>query len=236
MVSKVVSFVAAMLVATTAGAGTFSIAPVRVELSATKGTEVLTLRNQENTPVVIQASVHEWSQVDGEEVLGDTRDVLSTPPVFTLPANGEQVVRVALRAKLDGSRERSYRLILQEVLPEAPSGFTGLRVALKLSLPIFVAPTTPAKAVIEWQAKRLDADRIELHARNNGSVHLQVTDFTLSNGATQLKQSVSRYVLPGSHIVWTMPATGLDTTARAVKLHAFTDQGEVSAEITLDGS
>src|ERR1700754_1485780 len=105
------------LSATSALAGTFSIAPVRVELTQAKRTEVLTLRNQENTPVVIQASVYLWSQSAGEDQLTETRDLPSTPPVFTLPAGGEQVVRVALRSATstlasEGQREHSYRLIL----------------------------------------------------------------------------------------------------------------------------
>jgi P pilus assembly chaperone PapD len=38
-----------------AHAGTFSISPLRVELSSASQTGVLTIRNQEATPVVVQA-------------------------------------------------------------------------------------------------------------------------------------------------------------------------------------
>ncbi len=226
-----------ILAAASADASTFSIAPVRVELSQVKRTEVLTLRNEEDSPVVLQASVHLWSQTDGEDQLADTRDLLSTPPVFTLAPRSEQIIRVAMRNAIDSKQERSYRLILQEVLPEAPAGFTGLRVALKMSLPIFIAPANTTHSAVAWQARRTDATHVEIAAQNDGDAHLQITDFTLeSPGIPALRQSVSRYVLPGSRITWLLYATELDSSATELKLHAFTDQGEISQEIPFDGN
>jgi fimbrial chaperone protein len=235
---RVSTLVVSTLMATSvAVAGTFSIAPVRVELSPAKSTEVLTVRNQESTPVVIQASVYEWSQAEGEDKLTDTRDLLSTPPVFTLPAGGEQVVRVARRIAIDSKQERSYRLILQEVLPDAPSSLNGLRIALKISLPIFIAPATPAKAVVVWEARRVDQERLEISAQNTGAAHLQVTDFTIeSSPDSRVRQAVSRYVLPGSRITWQLPTNSAQASGTPLKLHAFTDQGEISTEIPLTGN
>jgi fimbrial chaperone protein len=231
-----IAFALSMFVSASALAGTFSIAPVRVELTAAKRTEVLTLKNQENAPVVIQARLYSWSQVDGEDLLVETRDLLATPPVFTLSPEGEQVIRVAVRsadASADAHRERSYRLVLQEVLPEAPNGFTGLRVALKISLPIFIKPSQPAKSEVAWHARR-HAEGIEISARNDGTAHLQITDFTLESArGNKARQSVSRYVLPGSRVTWQLPSTAWDADTMALKLHAFTDEGEVSKEITL---
>jgi fimbrial chaperone protein len=225
------------LAAASAAASTFSIAPVRIELSQVKRTEVLTVRNEENSPVVLQATVHTWSQSNGQDQLTDTRDILSTPPVFTLTAKSEQIIRVAMRNAIDSKQERSYRLILQEVLPDAPPGFTGLRVALKMSLPIFIAPANTTRSVVAWQARRTDATHVEIAAQNDGDAHLQVTDFTLeSPGASPLRQSTSRYVLPGSRITWSLPANEFDGSAPTLKLHAFTDQGEISQEIPFDGN
>jgi fimbrial chaperone protein len=39
----------------TAAASSISVAPIRVELSAAKRTAVLTVRNQEDAPVIVQA-------------------------------------------------------------------------------------------------------------------------------------------------------------------------------------
>ena len=122
-----------------AHAGSFSISPIRLDLSATARTAALTVRNDDREALV-QAEIMLWEQVDGQDRLTPTRDLLVSPAVFTLPPNGSQLVRVALRSPpADATRELSYRLILQEVPQTASPGFSGLQVALRLSVPVFVA-------------------------------------------------------------------------------------------------
>ena len=111
---------------TPACAGSFSISPLRAVLSASAQTGSLTLRNQEATPVVVQAEVMLWQQADGQDQLTPSRDVLVSPAVFTLPGNGSQLVRVALRRPADPQRELSYRLILTEVPQQAMNHETML--------------------------------------------------------------------------------------------------------------
>ena len=77
----------------------------------------MTVRNEENVEVVIQVETLQWSQADGQDVLEPTRDLVGSPLVFTLPPNGTQLVRVALRRTPDERRELSYRLVVQEVPP-----------------------------------------------------------------------------------------------------------------------
>jgi fimbrial chaperone protein len=89
-------------VVVTATAGTFSISPVRVELSTQRRTEALTVRNEAaDREVVVQAQTLLWSQQDGQDKLLETRDLVVTPPVFTLPPNSQQIVRVAVRRATD---------------------------------------------------------------------------------------------------------------------------------------
>ena len=65
-------------------AGTFSISPLRVELSSRVQTGALKISNQEETPVVVQAEAVLWEQTDGSDRLTPTRDVL----VRMLPEEG----------------------------------------------------------------------------------------------------------------------------------------------------
>ena len=111
-----------------AHAGSFSISPIRLDLVRWPRTAALTVRNDEREALV-QAEVMLWEQVDGEDRLTPTRDLLVSPAVFTLPPNGSQLVRVALRSlPADVTRELSYRLILQEVPQPASPDFAGLQV------------------------------------------------------------------------------------------------------------
>lgn len=216
----------------TTAAGTFSISPLRVELSAHKRIEALTVRNESDTAVVIQATAKMWTQVDGDDRLSDTHDAFATPAVVTIPGNGQQVIRVALRRDPDSQRELDYRLILQEVPPAAPSDFNGLQVSLRLSLPIFVAPLTNGQADVHWHARYSDDKQLIVSANNNGAAHLQVVDFIARfNGAgSAIHSPVSKYILPGSRVEWRLDAP-LALRLTNIRLHVYSDAGEFDADV-----
>ena len=221
--------------ATTAAAGSFSISPIRVEIAGGGRVQVLTVRNEEDRPVVVQLRTLAWSQVDGQDRLEATRDLLATPPLFTLAAHGQQVVRVATRRGADAVRELDYRLLVEEVPPAAPAGFTGLQVALRLSLPVFVQPQAAAHAALSWSAAWLADGRLQLRARNDGAAHVQVLDFDVQlPGASQppLHNSLARYLLPGSAAEWTLEAPAAAARAGALRLRGASDQGEFTADVS----
>lgn len=222
-----------------ASAGSFGISPLRLELSGQVRTAALTVRNDEDAPALIQVETLQWTQDGGQEKLDPTTDLLVSPTVFTLPPKGTQLVRVALRGSPDPTRELSYRAILQEVPPEASPDFTGLRVALRLSIPVFVAPTSPAKPDLAWSATVDDNGAIVLRADNNGGAHARVLGLTLTPGSGTgpvLQDTVATYILPGQYRTWTLQnnKTRDDSTASAAsyRLKANTEQGEVVAELT----
>lgn len=224
-----------------ASAGSFAISPLRVNLSANATTATLTVRNDEDAPTLIQAEALLWTQADGEEQQVATSDIIVSPTVFTLPPKGSQLVRVALRREADATRELSYRLALQEVPPEASPDFTGLRVVLRMSLPVFVSPVAAAKPDLVFSAVR-DADgSLVLRADNQGAAHARVLSFTLtpeSGRGPVLQDSVAAYVLPGQHRSWTLKnneKTRDDSTAPAdrYRLKANTERGEVVTELVV---
>lgn len=225
-----------------AHAGTFSISPLRVELSGAAQTGVLTIRNQEATPVVVQADTRLWTQADGQEQLSPTRDVLVSPAVFTIPANGSQIVRVALRRAPDAERELSYRLILTEVPQPANPDFTGLSVALRLSLPVFVAPAEKAEPQLDWSATRNADGRLALAARNSGNAHARVLNFTVTsatgNGGA-VAQSTTAYILPGQSRTWTLDKNHNEATSNTdwqrLRVKGTTEAGDFEVETRLEG-
>ncbi|NNM61603.1 MAG: molecular chaperone [Steroidobacteraceae bacterium] len=219
-----------------AAASTFDISPIRAELSGQHRIQALTLTNVDDAPVVIQMRLVRWSQENGADRLEDTRDLLAAPPVMQIPAHGEQIIRVALRRAPDPSRELSYRVIFQEVPRAAPKNFMGLRIALRLSVPVFVAPAHgKAHARLAWSAQWLPGGKLRLSAANRGTGHIQVTDFALRFGASPLPATgiSAKYVLPGSTMSWTLtPPAGVDHHA-AVSIHGHSDQGDFSANVAI---
>jgi fimbrial chaperone protein len=225
-------------------AGTFTIAPLRVDFTGTNATAALTVRNDDAEAVVVQAEGALWAQQDGAEALTPSRDLLVSPVVFTLPPGGQQLVRVALRREADALRELSYRLTLQEVPQAAAPGFTGLRVALRLSVPVFVAPLAPAQPDVAWSLGREPDGRMTVIARNDGAAHARVHRFALktSDGQqTLFEQPVVAYLLPGSSRRWTIDDdghTGANAPSGALlmtgpfRLEGTTDRGGFATELT----
>lgn len=237
MAGSVPAWMLMLAAAGPAAAGTFSIAPVRVELAGSERTAVLTVHNDDAAPLIVQVSTLNWTQAGGEEANAPTRELLATPPVFTLPPSGEQIVRVALRREPDATRELDYRLLLAEV-PQAPDkNFTGLRVALRLSIPVFVKATNAAAAQLRWSAHWLPDGGLSVSATNEGLTHQQVSDFTLHfSGSDALARGVvSRYVLPGSTVTWKIaPPPGIAHDA-AISIRGASDQGDFQADVAFAG-
>jgi fimbrial chaperone protein len=221
----------------TAAASTFTVSPIRLELSAAHHTGVLTVHNDGDEPTLVQVRAVAWSQVNGEDQYTDTHEVLSTPPVFEIPAKGEQIVRVALLREPDPSRELEYRVFLEEVPHDPPPGVTGLSIALRLSLPVFILPAGSTRAQVLWHAQRLQDGSLEIDAANQGSAHLQISDFELrfAGQSTPVHVAQTRYALPNSEINWVVTPPPEAAQASSLQIHGFSDKGEFDAQADIAG-
>lgn len=135
-----------------AQAGSFTVTPLRVVLTAASTTGTLVIENGADEPVLMQSQPMAWSQVNGRDVLEETRELLVSPPIFRVGARSAQTVRVGLMGQAHASRQLTYRLLLQEVPPPLKPGRQAIGVALQLSLPVFVASREPASQRLRWQA------------------------------------------------------------------------------------
>lgn len=237
---------AALLALSPALAGTFTISPLRVDFADATGMAVLTVRNEDGKPVVVQTQGLAWSQEGGQDALTPSRDLLVSPAVFTLPAGGSQLVRVALRRDVDPARELTYRLLLQEVPQVASPDFNGLQIVLRLSVPVFVEPRAPATPQVAWIATRDGDGKLSLSARNDGTAHARIHRFsvkTADGAATVFDQPELAYLLPGSSRHWTFddnnntrlnaqPTTG-PGMAGPYRLEGTTDLGSFVTELPL---
>jgi fimbrial chaperone protein len=215
-----------------ASAGSFQVNPVRATLSANQSISSLTVHNTGDEATVIQLELFSWSQQDGKDVYTPTREILATPPIFTIPANGSQVVRVGLRRKPDTQRELTYRLFLQEVPPPPKPGFQGLRVALRIGVPVFVLPTAAVQPQLQWQAAHTP-EGIKINVSNSGNVHVQIANIRLASPDSEpaATHQIAGYVLPGQSRSWV-----LDEKAKpgaTLQLKAQTDAGEMQANVTV---
>ena len=209
-------------------AASLTVAPTRIDLAGDDRAEVVTLRNNAAEAVMVQVQTFAWSDGPATADLTPTRDVLAVPPVFELAPAGSQIIRVALRAPEAGERERAYRLLITEV-PRGGGGGTGVRFALRLSLPVFVTPPGAAPRPV-WSVGGSGVER-RLVLRNEGAAHLQVRRITLAQAQGERGTSVIEtpaYVLAGQEHAWPLPGA-LGTGA--LQIEAETSVGPLSATV-----
>lgn len=188
---------------------------------------VMTLINRGSGDTLLQLSVMNWSQGATGDVLTPTREVLANPGVFLLKAGEQQVARFALRTTPD-IKERSYRIVIQEVPRQRVEN--GLATVLRLMVPIFV-PTPSPNVAVEWSAHN-GPEGIEIVAHNVGNTHVQVKTVKLSGGAmAPLGKTVNLYILPGATGTIRMPPGKAVAAGAVLQLAAESDQSAFSASV-----
>ena len=217
-----------------AQAASLQVYPVRVTLDAKHPTAVIHLVNQGSTSTVIQCNILAWSQPNGKNAFAATRDLLATPPIFSLAAGATQVVRVGLLGAPPPGREQAYRLFLTQVPPAPEVDRTGLRLALRLSLPVFVTPTGKPAAGLQWSASLASPTSLVLRATNVGTEHVQVLDLTLSppKPTKPIHRQSGDYLLPGTTASWDIKLESPLAAGTKLGVSAKTDQGGFHAEVS----
>jgi fimbrial chaperone protein len=203
-------------------AGSFQVSPVSATLTRGQPVSALTVRNTGAEAAVIQLEAMAWSQPDGKDRYVPAPDILATPPIFTIAPGGSQVIRVGSRRPPD-TTERAYRLFLREVPPPPKPGFSGLRMNLQISLPIFVQQDAAAAVQLEWRAEQTAAGQTRIHVTNRGQAHARLSRFKLStapgNKPLPMEDHIV-YVLPGATHDWLLktpiaPGTHLHLAAES---------------------
>ncbi|HEY0012565.1 MAG TPA: fimbria/pilus periplasmic chaperone [Allosphingosinicella sp.] len=183
-----------------AQAGSLSVDPIRLEITQGRRTATLRVRNQEQAPVTIRAYALAWSQVDGEDRYEDSSAVIVSPPIFTIPAGGTQLIRVGLRTP--SADARAFRLMVEEVPQASPGG--GVQVALRLNLPLFAMMNAGTAAELGWAASRGADGRWTVEAVNNGAHYVRVEPAAAeaATGVDFDNAANLGVVLPGSRRRW----------------------------------
>ena len=181
-------------------AGTLQVNPVLVEINAGRRTATVTLRNQEATPVTIRAYALQWRQADGGESYDETSAVIVSPPIFAVAPGATQLIRVGLRSP--SGAPAAYRLIVEEVPEAHPSD--GIRVALRLNLPLYSSVAAGEFPALRWSAWREADGGWTIEAVNAGRGYVRI-DPAAVIGATGLRipdHINLGTVLPGAERRW----------------------------------
>jgi fimbrial chaperone protein len=185
-------------------AADFGVMPLRVDLQQGRMTGAVTLTNNTDAPVSVQAQLKQWSQHDGRDRLDDVAHAVATPPVFTLAPKSRQVVRVGVLVPPHATTEQTFRLLLTELPASAAPAGGQVATLLQLSLPVFVMPRTPPPTVpltaVLARATLSGQPAWVLSLRNEGLRHAQVTGGTLSVAGAPWAERLGTYVLAGQTV------------------------------------
>lgn len=223
------TILAALLLPTApANAGSFQVNPVHVLLEGGKAATSLTVMNSDAEPVSIRVITYRWTQEKGEDVYSDTKDIIASPPIFTVPAGGTQIVRFGLRTRTAGA---SYRVILEEI-PSENSPKRGIKIALRVDLPFYVL-NKQGEAKVSWAAYRGPDGDIALEAENQGSRHEQVLEISAIGPAGKKSQLSKQMgvVLPTSVRHWKIGKRPEISTGTPLLLNIRTAEREIQTQV-----
>jgi fimbrial chaperone protein len=181
-------------------AATLGISPVRVVLSASVRSTLVTLSNKTDDESQVEVSVSTWAEDGkGQAVLAPSEDLSVFPLLVTIPPRGEKRVRVGLAKRDVVVTERTYRLFLQELPPSKAGGEqAGVRMVMRFSLPVYVQPSKPA-AIVSAEGLAVEGGHARFRLVNAGNAHAKLTEAVLTGkdpgGAITFAKSLDVRVL-----------------------------------------
>jgi fimbrial chaperone protein len=189
-------------------ASNIQINPTRLTLSREHPIAILSVKNENDAAeLIMQLHAVQWTQQNQTDAFTPTQDILVTPPLFELKPQQTQIVRLAIQKPIESEIQKTYRVYLQEVIPEVaavqPPFTDSLRIALNISVPIFIQPAKPNQQFL-WHATWLDDNRLQLELRNIGNMTLFTDGWEiLDQKAHSLStKKMFQYVLPHQQVTW----------------------------------
>ncbi|HES76151.1 MAG TPA: molecular chaperone [bacterium] len=217
-------------------AANLGVSPLRVELAPGQTSAVLSLNNHGDKAVVVQLEAVRWTQENGQDVYAPTRDLVASPPVFTLEPGAVQLIRIGLRKPADDGQEMAYRLFLQEVPGALSAGRATVQMALKISLPVFVLPKEVVRK-LEWSLQRTTDGRLRLRAQNLGTTRVQLVGLVVyapGDSKPLASEAQMSYVLAGQSRDWLLtPKDKLPATLSMLRVQSGSDNGRIEQDVQL---
>ena len=223
---------ATLAIASTADAASIQVAPVSLELLAPTSAGTLKLENKGGKSIGVQLRVFHWSQVDGQEKLEPTKDVVVSPPMVQVASQAAVTVRVLRPNKSEIVGEENYRVLIDE-LPDPATRKNGVvSIVLRQSIPISFRSQTANAPQVAWTVET-NAGHSYLTAHNSGERKLRVSQLKLSASGGRsvvVSEGLVGYVLGGSSMRWPLsPQASRLASDRSITISAQGNVGPISA-------
>jgi fimbrial chaperone protein len=218
---------AALFCSARAEAASLSVSPITLDVVTPATNATVTVRNGESRPVAAQIRVFRWTQVDGQDRLDPTEDVVASPPLVTINGGADYIVRLERSAGREIGGEEAYRVVVDE-LPNPNRQRNGsVALLLRYLVPAFFFSADATQPKLVWSLAHRGGATL-LQAVNNGDKRIQIVDLKL--GASMVSKGLAGYVLGHSTRSWVVPA-GSGLTNGAV-VSASSDHGPIHAPLS----
>lgn len=191
-----------LLAGSSARAASFTIDPLKVELSSSRNSAVMRLQNNSSSVLTIQIQPKRWRQERLGDRLDVSRELVATPQIFRIKPKASQLVRIALLGKPEAEMEAAYRLVFDEIPQPPTEDFVGVQVVTRVSIPLFVAPDAPAKSLLKLAIKTTEAGKVTVTLQNTGTAHAHIRRLTLESKDDPARGTAvvdtPLYLLPGA--------------------------------------
>lgn len=221
-------------------AATLQVSPILIQFYKGTQAQPVWLTNEGETPLRAQVRVYRWTQVDNDDRLEITNDVVASPPVMEVDAGKRQLLRIVRRNLASVTEEESYRIIVDELpIAETPSSemSNGLTFLLRYSIPAFISPTAEPKMHLESEVVGevlLNPPRVQII--NNGKSRVRVARLTheTKDGKTaSLIEGLVGYVLQKNQRTWDLPSSITLLPPGVLKMKITNDSGEKILQMEL---
>jgi fimbrial chaperone protein len=227
----ILSATALVLAAGVGRASSLSVVPISLEVTQQSGVSALTVRNREPRPLNAQIRIFRWTQSDGQDRLEPTQDVVVSPPIVTINAGADYIVRLQRTNAAAISGEEAYRAVIDE-LPNPNRQRNGtIAVLLRYIVPIFFLSPDASQPKLAWSLSRLGVG-VELTATNSGDKRIQIVDLKLATAARSgfVGKGLAGYVLGHSTRTWSVASNF--GAGRGAVVTAASDHGAIRAPMS----
>lgn len=211
-----------------AAAGLFSVTPVRIYMTPKDRATAITITNDGDEELVMQADIYAWKQKPGgEDDLTPSEDLFLSPPIIKMAPKSRQVVRLARINQVTPSEQQTYRMIVREIPEAKPTDKTlQVQIALAFSMPVFITPAN-AKNHLDCSVARVAPDNVLASCENTGTAYAQPRSLILSavNGVKLAETETSAYILPGIKRVYELKRSEGGIPAGKARLALSLDDG-----------
>lgn len=191
------------------------ISPTTLNIGPANTSAVCSVWNNGTVPTSAQVRMFEWTQKNGQDALNPTDEVAASPPTMTVAPHDRQIVRIVNLSARAGTKERAFRLMLNELPSSRALSGSGVQVLIAFSVPVFMPGVSAAPPRLSASIARNAIGRSVLRIHNHGDIHARLVNLVMGRFT---HEGLVGYVLPGTYFDVDIPEFATSATTASVNI------------------